>query len=260
MNKSILNDFKPMPKSLVSERKPIIVGHRGALDLAPENTIPAFEAALNARADGVEFDVQRTVDGHLVVFHDEDVDRVSDGTGMMPQMTLAELQALDVGLFFDERFRGTRIPTLIEFFDWAKGNELLLFLELKEPYRYPGIEQQVADLIREYDLVDRLQVRSFYHAHLLQLHKIAPEIILSELWLNHAPWQAEIVYSTVNLMYGLCTKYNIVQFHEWGRAVTAWVVDDLETARQLKDWGIDEIVTNNPEHILKIFDEPTKEE
>jgi glycerophosphoryl diester phosphodiesterase len=260
MNKSILNDFKPMPKSLVSERKPIIVGHRGALDLAPENTIPAFEAALEAGADGVEFDVQRTVDGHLIVFHDEDVDRVSDGTGMMPQMTLAELQALDVGLYFDERFRGTRIPTLIELFDWAKGNELLLFLELKEPYRYPGIEQQVADLIREYDFIDRLQVRSFYHAGLLQMNKIAPEIGISELWLNHVPWFAEVIYKTINLRYGDYTESNIKQFHEWGREATAWVVDDLEAARQLKDWGIDGITTNNPEHILKIFDKVTTEE
>jgi glycerophosphoryl diester phosphodiesterase len=255
MGKSVLGNFKPMPKSRISERKPIIVGHRGALSLAPENTIPAFEAALNAGADGVEFDVQRTVDGHLVVFHDEDVARVSDGTGMMPQMTLAELKALDVGLYFGERFRGTRIPTLIELFDWAKSNDLLLFLELKEPYRFPGIEQQVADLIKEYDFADRLQVRSFYHASLLQMNKIAPEIAISELWLNHVPWFAEVVYKTVNLMYSAYTESNIKQFHEWGREVTAWVVDDLEAVQQLKDWGIDGITTNNPEHILKIFEE-----
>lgn len=258
MDKTIINDFRPMPKSHISERKPIIVGHRGAMDSAPENTMPAFEAALNAGADGVEFDVQRTVDGHLVVIHDEDVSRVSDGTGMMPQMTLAELQVLDVGLYFDERFRGTRIPTLIEFFDWAKGNELLLFLELKEPYRYPGIEQQVVDLIREYDLVERTQVRSFYHEHLLQLHEIEPEIAISELWRYQVPLFTDVFCSTINLISGLCTKDNIAQFHEWGRAATAWVVDDLEIARQLKDWGIDEIVTKNPEYILKIFDETTE--
>jgi glycerophosphoryl diester phosphodiesterase len=259
MNTSNLGDFKGMPKSRISERKPIIVGHRGALDLAPENTIPAFEAALNAGADGVEFDVQRTVDGHLVIFHDEDVARVSDGTGMISEMTLAELKALDVGLYFDKRYRGTRIPTLIEFFDWAKGNELLLFVELKEPYRYPGIEQQIVALIREYDFVDRTQIRSFYHSGLMQINKIAPEIAISELWLNHVPWFAEVIYRTVNLLYQHYTEDIIKQFHEWGREVTAWVVDDLEESQKLKEWGIDCITTNNPEHILKIFDEVATE-
>lgn len=259
MNTSNLDDFKGMPKSRISNRKPIIVGHRGALDVAPENTIPAFEAALNAGADGVEFDVQRTVDGHLVIFHDADIDRVSDGTGMMSQMTLAELKALDVGLYFDERYRWTRIPTLIEFFDWAKDNELLLFIELKEPYRYPDIEQQVANLIREYDFVDRTQVRSFFHSGLLKINKVAPEIAISELWLNHVPWFAEVIYKTVNLMYNDCTESIIKQFHEWDREVTAWVVDDPEESRKLKEWGIDCITTNNPERILKIFDEETTE-
>ncbi len=256
MEKPVLHGLKPMPKSRISERKPIIIGHRGALQVAPENTIPAFEAALNAGADGVEFDVQRTVDGHLVIFHDEDVSRTTDGTGMLPEMTLAQLQSLDAGSWFDEQFRGARILTLSEFFDWAKGNDLLLFLELKEPYRYTGIERQIVDRIREYDLVERLQVRSFYHANLFELHKIAPEISISELWLRHIPWKAEVVYKTVNLMYGLYTQENIAEFHEWGRSVTAWVVDDLDDARRLMEWGIDGITTNNPEHILKMFESP----
>lgn len=254
MDDPILNNLRDMPSSRLSDRKPVIIGHRGALAVAPENTIPAFEAALDGGADGVEFDVQRTVDGHLVVFHDEDIARTTGENGKMPQMTLNELQRLDVGSHFDERFRGTRIPTLTEFFDWARGNDLLLFLELKEPYRFPGIEQEVVKLIRAHDLVDRLQVRSFYHANLLQLHQIAPEVAISELWLNHVPWQAEIVYSTLNLQYGLINEDHIKQIHDLGRKVSAWVVDDLDDARRLKDWGIDGITTNDPAFIARIFD------
>lgn len=245
---------KPMPVSRISTRKPIIVGHRGALDLAPENTMPAFEAALHAGADGVEFDVQRTIDGHLVVFHDEDVSRVTDGTGKLPRMTLQEARSLDAGVKFDARFKGTRVPTLAEFFDWVRGNDLLLFLELKEPFLFPGIEQEVADMIREYGLVDRVQVRSFYHANLLKFHTVAPEIAISELWLNHLPWFGEIVYSTLNVMGSLCTEAFIADTHALGRKVTAWVVDDLELARNLKAWGIDGLTTNNPEKLLTIFD------
>ena len=254
MKKTVLHKLKPMPVSRVSNRHPIIVGHRGAAGVAPENTLFAFEAALQAGADGVEFDVQRTRDGHLVVFHDEDITRTTSGTGMLPDHTLAEMQALDTGSWFDPRFAGARIVTLHEFFTWMRENDMLMFLEMKEPFRYPGIEQQIIDTIRAFDFVDRVQVRSFYHAHLLEFHQRAPEMAISELWLNHLPWGAEVVYNTVDVMYGLCTEDNIAQFHEWSRHVTAWVVDDLDTTRQLRDWGIDGITTNDPAHILTLFE------
>ncbi len=254
MIKPTFQDLKPMPVSCMSNRKPIIVGHRGAAALAPENTPPAFEAALYAGADGIEFDVQRTTDGHLVIFHDEEVARTSNGVGFLPDMSLKQLQALDVGGWFDGRFRGTRVLTLRELFDWIRGNNLLLFLELKEPFRFAGIEQQVADLIREYDFVERTQVRSFYHKHLHEFHRIAPEIPISELWRTHLPDRDEITYRTINIMAGFYNRKAIADFHGWERTVTAWVVDDLDMARQLSGWGIDGITTNNPLHILKLFD------
>ena len=136
---------------------------------------------------------------------------------------------------------------------WAHNNDLLLFLEMKDPFRYPNIEKQVADMIHKHDLVERVQVRSFFHAHLLQLHKIAPEISISELWLNHLPWRGEIIFSTINLRYGLFSQQNIAEIHDWGRSVTTWVVDDLDAGRQLRDWELDGITTNNPGHLLRIF-------
>ncbi len=249
-----LENLKPIPTSRMSTRKPIIIGHRGAMDVAPENTMHAFQAALDAGADGIEFDVQRTTDGHLVIFHDEDIARTSDGQGKMPQMTLAEMRALDVGLYFGEQFRGTRVSTLIEFFDWVKGNDLLLFLEMKEPFRFPGIEHEIADLIRRYDLLDRLQVRSFCHAQLHNLRVYDPEISISELWYKHIPTQWEITYRTLNLMHTLVTEETIATHHDLGRTVTTWVVDDLDEARNLIQWGIDGITTNDPAKLLTLFD------
>lgn len=247
--------LKHMPPSLRSNRKPLIIGHRGAAGLAPENTLSAFEAALNAGADGVEFDVQRTIDGHLIVFHDEDVARTSDGSGLMPQMTLEEMKALDVGSWFGEQFTGTHVLTLAELFEWMQDNNLLLFMELKEPFRFPGIEKEVVHHIHEYNLVDRIQVRSFYHDHLHNLHKLAPDIAISELWYQYIPQRDEITYPTLNLSYSYCTAEDIARFHGWGLKVTAWVVDDLKAAHQLKDWGIDGITTDNPEQLQAIFSE-----
>lgn len=248
-----LQNLKPMPTSLVSERKPIIIGHRGAMAVAPENTLPAFVTALDAGADGIEFDVQRTKDGHLVVFHDEDVARTSDGQGFLPEMTLSKLQTLDVGRYFGEEFRETRILTLHELFEWVQDNSLLLFLEMKEPFRFPGIEHEIADMIQEYDLLDRLQVRSFCHTQLHNLHVYNPEISISELWYQHMPTQWEMTYRTLNLMHTLVTAESIALYHKLGRTVTTWVVDDLAEAQQLIAWGIDGLTTNDPANLLTLF-------
>lgn len=248
-----LQNLKPMPTSLTSERKPIIIGHRGAMAVAPENTMHAFQAALEAGADGIEFDVQRTIDGHLIIFHDEDVARTSDGQGLMPEMTLAEMKALDVGLYFGEEFRGTRVSTLDEFFEWVQGNNLLMFLEMKEPFRFPGIEHEIADTIQRYQLLDRVQVRSFCHTQLHNLHVYAPEISISELWYQHIPTQWEMTYRTLNLMHTLLTEESIETYHNLGRTVTTWVVDDLDEAQNLIKWGIDGITTNDPANLLTLF-------
>ena len=250
MSKPLLHTFKPMPASRLSTRTPIIIGHRGAMGVAPENTLPAFEAALAANADGVEFDVQRTTDGHLVIFHDEDVARTTDGEGMMPQMSLAELQALDLGVKFDPRFAGTRILTLDAFFAWCKGNDLLLFLELKEPFHFPGIEPQVVDAIRRHDLVERVQVRSFFHEHLHTLHGLAPELSISELWRSHLPAPEELTYRTLNIRSGFYTQAAIQQFKALGHTVTAWVVDDVDEAQRLVEWGIDGLTSNDPAGLI----------
>jgi len=90
--------------------RPLIFPHRGANQVAPENTLPAFQAAVDLGADGVELDVQYTSDGHLVVFHNPSLEKTSDGTGRVTSHTLEELRKLDAGSWFDPKFAGTPIP------------------------------------------------------------------------------------------------------------------------------------------------------
>lgn len=246
--------IKPMPASLVSDRKPIIVGHRGAKGLAPENTMPAFQIAADLRIDGVEFDVQRTRDGQLIVFHDENVKRVTGVEGMVEAMTLDEIKALDAGSSFGAEFAGERIPTLREVLDFLRQTDLLLFIELKDPWRYAGMEASIIALLREFDLVERTQIRSFYHAALHLIHALDPEIAVSELWLDRLPTDDEVIYKTIDAYHRLYTAENIAQIHRRGQKATAWTVDDLDEAQRLMAAGIDGLATDYPDRLLALFE------
>ncbi len=243
----------PIPRSLVSDRRPLIVGHRGARGLAPENTLPAFEVAAELEIDGVEFDVQRTADGVLVVFHDDTVDRTTTGTGALADLTLEQVRALDAGARFDGRFAGTRVPTLREALDYLKTTRLLLFIELKDPWRFPGMEQQCVDLVRELGLGPRTQFRSFYHDALHELYRIAPEISISELWDDRLPADDEVTFKTVDAPHQLLTPQNIRHMQARGQQVTAWTVNELERARALAEAGIDGLCTDYPDRLLALF-------
>lgn len=246
--------LKPMPASLASDRKPMIIGHRGAKGLAPENTLAAFQTAVDLGIDGVEFDIQRTQDGQLIVFHDEDVERTTDGSGPVENMTLAQVKALDAGTKFDPTFAGERIPTLDDAFEFLRQTDLLLFIEMKEPWRFPGIEAEVIEAIRRHDLVERVQMRSFYHDSLYEFYALAPELALSALWLDRLPEDDEVTFKTINGLYLHYTADVIAHVHERGQIATAWVVNELDDARNLIAWGIDGITTDYPDQLLTLFE------
>lgn len=246
--------LKPMPRSRASDRRPIIVGHRGARGLAPENTLAAFRVAADLKIDGVEFDVQRTADGELIVFHDDGLDRVTNGSGLVYEKTWAEIKALDAGRHFAPQFAGEPVPTLRETLDYLRATDLLLFVELKDPWRFPQMEAGVVALIRELGLQERTQIRSFYHAALHVVHHIAPEIALSELWWDRLPEDGEVTFKTINAFYPLYTPENIAHIHARGQQVTAWTVNDLDAARELIDAGIDGLTTDYPDRLLTLFE------
>lgn len=148
-------------------RRPWVIAHRGASAYAPENTLPAFHLAAEQGATFVEFDLQLTKDGHLVCLHDDTLERTTDVETVFPHrfrevirdgkpirqwpltdFTLDEVRRLDAGTWFDPRFAFTRIPTFAESIDALRGR-CGLFIEIKSPQRYPGIEKRVMDVLRE---------------------------------------------------------------------------------------------------------------
>lgn len=157
---------------------PKLVGHRGALAVAPENTMASFERAWRDGADLVEMDVRRSADGHVVIMHDALVDRTTDGTGFVAGMSLAEIKELDAGSWFGERFAGEQVPTLQDALRWAKWRVGLL-LELKfhpygafDPALVPAVMADVTDL----GMTDQVAMISYQPRALVQVKSVAPYI------------------------------------------------------------------------------------
>src|SRR6266700_421843 len=119
-----------------------VIGHRGAAGLAPENTFAGFDLALEIGVDGIETDVQKTKDGKLVLFHDDLLDRTTNGTGVLQEMSWQELQRLDAGSWFDSKYAGERIPLLIEALE-RYGTRTCFDLEIKQI----GIEYAVLNMV-----------------------------------------------------------------------------------------------------------------
>lgn len=145
-----------------------VAAHRGWSDNYPENTMPAFKAAMELGVDQIETDIRITRDGELVLIHDAKVDRTTNGTGLVCEKNFAELRTLDAGSYMGEEFRGTQIPTLIELMELVKDHPTMtLDLELKE-YPTKGREElayevcdRVLKIVDDYGYTDRVVINSW---------------------------------------------------------------------------------------------------
>ena len=162
---------------------PKLVGHRGALEVAPENTLASFQRALDDGVDVIEMDIRLSGDGHVVVMHDGTVDRTTNGTGLVSEMSVAQLKRLDAGAWFDARYVGERIPTLAEVLAWARGKVGLL-LELKY-YPYGGFDPvlvpRTLELIALAGVADQIAFISYQPKALVQIRLLAPNFLVGHL-------------------------------------------------------------------------------
>lgn len=156
-----------------------IIAHRGSKGTRPENTLPAFIAAIEDGADGIETDVHLSRDGQLIIMHDELVDRTTNGTGRIVDHTLVELKQLDAGVKYASAYAGTRIPTLDEVVQLLiQYNFTGIFnLEIKtNKIHYEGIEDLVADYFNHHQVPFTLIYSSFYGKSIERLHVLQPEV------------------------------------------------------------------------------------
>jgi glycerophosphoryl diester phosphodiesterase len=260
-------------KRTVRGEWPVNVAHRGASTLAPENTIEAFRLAVEAGAGGLELDVHMTRDGHIVVIHDATVDRTTNGSGAVSEMTLDELRRFDAGHNFSPdggstrpyRGRGVWVPTLGEVLEEFPG--VAVNIEIKAGT--PGIEETVLGILRDANALGRALVVSTPHAIVKRFRKISSghistgasrwEIgifyILSRLCLERLVRPAYEALQVPLLHRGILvvTPRFIRAAQARGVRVDVWTINQAEEMRRLLDLGVDVIMTDRPGTLAEVL-------
>ena len=243
----------------------LIIAHRGASGSAPENTLSAFVKAVEAGADMIELDVHQTKDGVVVCIHDEDLSRTTSGNGKVNKFTFNELQNFDAGIKFNEKFKGEKIPSLEEV---LKQIKLPLLIEIKkgEGY-YHGIENKIFELLKKYDLKNQCVIQSFESSVLdkfrklgggIELHKLVTgNIPIIPLHIDNKLKTGSITkyskFPAINPNYRFISKKLVNKLHHEGKKIFTWTVNNESDMLKMVQYGVDGIITNYPEQLVKIL-------
>ncbi|MGC9208381.1 MAG: glycerophosphodiester phosphodiesterase [Nitrososphaeria archaeon] len=235
----------------------LLFGHRGARGLAPENTLPSFRTAVEYGVDGVELDVHLSKDGEVIVMHDDRVDRTTNGSGYIKDLTSAEIKALDAGIKFSEKFRGTKVPLLEEVLK-EFGSRILYKIEIKHSSKiYPGIEEKVVDIIERMNLVDRAQVISFDFDSLQAVKELNPRINTGIIIEGRPHWFIDVAKrlnaSWVHAFSGLVyDSDDVKKLHEEGLKLGVWTINDRESIIRFCNMGVDDITSDYPNLLVQL--------
>lgn len=244
----------------------LIIGHRGAAGHAPENTIVSVKTAEELGANVIEIDLRQTKDGIPVAIHDPDVDRTTNGCGNVSDFTFNEIQQLDAGSWFDEKFKCVRIPSLQQVID-ALNDTTILIIEFKGGLgEYEQIEENTLKIIYENNFTGRVILKSFDPNQLNKVRKLNPGIPLLYVYALRIPWLNIIIDTGVTLgsVYEFNTKYLqphrlfltesfVEEAHVKGVKVIAWGVNELSEIKTAIDAGVDGIETDYPDRVYEYF-------
>ncbi len=238
-------------------QRPQIFAHRGAKAVTPENTLPAFQRALEMGVDGIELDVHCSKDGKLAVIHDESLARTTTTTGLVGEYTAAELAKIDAGSHFGADFAGVGVPMLDEVFDLV-GNRCRVNVEIKsdDPNGGDQVEPLLA-LLQARNLYDQVLVSSFNPPSLIKMRALAPKAQLGLLYYLPLPtflrdaWFTPIIQpEALHPYYGLVDTELIAWAKARKCAVNTWTVNDVAEAKRLADLGVDVIMSDIPDQIM----------
>ncbi|HEY9731008.1 MAG TPA: glycerophosphodiester phosphodiesterase [Drouetiella sp.] len=264
--------FNTPAYSIEAGGPPQVVAHRGGRVWAPENTLAAFKKSVDLGADGIELDIHRCKTGELIVIHDESVDRTTDGSGLVKDMTLAQLRELSAGakwapasqlrklsagITYSSEFKKEKLPLLTEVFDLVKG-KLLINIEIKNaPIDYPGIEDDLIVLLKKYPHPDKIMVSSFDHDVIHRFHEKAPQYkcaILSDCILSDIGSYAKAVGAdNWNPGFGDFRGDAAQRAHAAGLKVNVWTVNTPEDWKSAIAMPVDGIITDDPEGLKKFL-------
>ncbi len=236
------------------------IAHRGASSLAPENTLAAFDKAVEIGVDGIELDVQLSKDNVPVIIHDEKLNRTTTGRGRVKNFSMAELKKYDAGSWFDPQFSGLEIPVLEEIFARYKDSGLLFNIELKnKTTAYPGIEETVLEYISRYNLEESVIISSFNHDSLVLCRKLNPAVRTGMIYLEDIkePWhyaRSLGCYSVHPLFFYLQSAETLVGFKKHDLPLYPWTVNNLQQMENFINKGVEGIITDYPQELKKFLD------
>lgn len=239
-----------------------IFAHRGASAYAPENTMESFELAAKQGADGIELDVHVTKDGEVVVTHDEKIDRVSNGSGFIKDMTLRELKRLSFHNHM-ESYVGAGIPTLREVLEYVSTTNMDVNIELKTGiYWYPQIEEKTAFIVQETGMHDRVIYSSFNHHSIAKIKEI--DSTAETAWLFYDVILNVEQYAKANGVEGLHPAvYHMYmsdfmkRWNESGEKVRVWTVNNEKDMKNFIQHDLEAVITNYPDVALRVRREVT---
>ena len=234
-----------------------IFAHRGASGYAPENTLEAFNMAAQMGAEGVELDVHLTLDGEIVVAHDESIDRVSDGSGRIAKMTLEDLRKYHFNRAFPEFLHAT-IPTLKEVFELLKNTRMTINIELKNSIvYYEQLEEKCLSLVREMGMEKRVLFSSFNHYSIARMVQLAPDIPCGLLYdaTLYRPWEyaSRLKVAAIHPHFSeLQVEGEVEEAHRNNLMVNVWTVNSMTDIRKCLKLKPDIMITNYPDRALEI--------
>ncbi len=227
-------------------REPLqVIAHRGGAAYAPENTLAAFRNAIRKGVRWLEFDVQMTKDGALVVMHDATVDRTTNGSGAVRDLTLEQIRALDAG-------NGEKVPRFEEVLEVAKASGVNILPETKQAHLYPGMEEKLLQAIEQAGYIDKTVIQSFEGESLERLHRLNPQVRLCALYglwkfdISEPPGEAQYVCPMADMV--LLDPSMVRQAHEQGRQVFVYfgVVENPLGTSAMRFFGVDGMIVDDP--------------
>ncbi|NUM50809.1 MAG: glycerophosphodiester phosphodiesterase [Flavobacteriales bacterium] len=248
-------------------RKPLLIGHRGAAGLAPENTLVSIKKAMELRVNRIEIDVHLTKDNVPVVIHDNTLSRTTNGSGFIKRKAFEDLQKLSAGIKFSSEFNEEKIPSLQQVLECING-KVELQIEVKHgSKRYPGIEKAVLDLIDRFNGKKWCFINSFDTRVLKEFYSLDSTCILHKLFVLRIPVVNAHIDRTLSsgtlnryhyvsefgVNYKYVTRSLIEDIHNMGKRINVWTPNDIDSFKRLAEMGVDGIITDRPDVFNSLF-------
>ena len=238
----------------------LVVGHRGFSGVAPENTIASFKKAMEIGVDMIELDVHLSKDGQVVVIHDDTLNRTTNGKGKVVSYTLNELKQLDAGSWFGSQFSGERIPTLKEVSELTRG-QVLLCIELKGgdlgQYTLKDLADRSLQEVEKAGMLSQVLFASFDSSAIERIREKNPRIpvalIYSRSWSSPQEVTGGRPIPVLSCRGTVLTQTNASKARQQGIKVLVWTVNTEEHMEQFVNMGVDGIITDHPNRLIKIL-------